>query len=62
MSEAIDLTKAKGNIRKEINHLLNGANLNLCLTCGTCSGGCPATGQIGHGPEKTAQNDCFWSG
>ncbi|MCF8033754.1 MAG: (Fe-S)-binding protein [Desulfarculaceae bacterium] len=23
---------------------LNGANLNLCLTCGTCSGGCPITG------------------
>lgn len=26
---------------------LSGANLNLCLTCGTCSGGCPITGTEG---------------
>ena len=52
MNVAIDLTKAKGNIRKEINHLLNGANLNLCLTCGTCAGGCPATGQMNMDPRK----------
>jgi Fe-S oxidoreductase len=29
---------------KEISDKLAGLNLNLCFTCGTCSGGCPITG------------------
>ncbi|KMY65784.1 oxidoreductase [Desulfocarbo indianensis] len=31
---------------------LEGVNLNLCLTCGTCSGGCPATGLMDMDPRK----------
>ena len=27
--------------------LPEGGNLNLCLTCGACSSGCPATGLEG---------------
>ncbi len=29
-----------------------GGNLNLCLTCGACSSGCPATGLEGMDPRK----------
>jgi ferredoxin len=35
---------------KEI--LPEGGNLNLCLTCGACSSGCPATGLGGMDPRK----------
>jgi len=35
---------------KEI--LPDGGNLNLCLTCGACSSGCPATGLTGMDPRK----------
>ncbi len=35
---------------KEI--LPHGGNLNLCLTCGACSSGCPATGLEGMDPRK----------
>ena len=35
---------------KEI--LPDGGNLNLCLTCGACSSGCPATGLEGMDPRK----------
>lgn len=40
MSEAIRPKK----LPEEVLEKLSGANLNLCLTCGTCSGGCPITG------------------
>ena len=29
-----------------------GGNLDLCLTCGTCAGGCPAAGIDGMDPRK----------
>lgn len=32
--------------------LPEGGNLNLCLTCGACSAGCPATGLEGMDPRK----------
>ncbi len=32
--------------------LPEGGNLNLCLTCGLCSAGCPATGLEGMDPRK----------
>ena len=32
--------------------LPKGGNLNLCLTCGACSSGCPATGLEGMDPRK----------
>ena len=39
-------------IDKVKNLLPEGGNLNLCLTCGTCSAGCPATGLEGMDPRK----------
>ena len=32
--------------------LPDGGNLNLCLTCGLCSSGCPATGLEDMDPRK----------
>jgi ferredoxin len=32
--------------------LPDGGNLNLCLTCGACASGCPATGLEGMDPRK----------
>jgi len=32
--------------------LPEGGNLNLCLTCGACASGCPATGLEGMDPRK----------
>lgn len=32
--------------------LPDGGNLNMCLTCGLCSAGCPATGLEGMDPRK----------
>jgi len=52
--EAIKLGGKKKSIFidkvKEI--LPEGGNLNLCLTCGACSSGCPATGLNGMDPRK----------
>lgn len=38
--EALEIKKAKDEIQEYLAHY----NLNLCLTCGTCVSGCPATG------------------
>ena len=32
--------------------LPEGGNLNLCLTCGACASGCPATGLMDMDPRK----------
>ena len=32
--------------------LPEGGNLNLCLTCGACASGCPATGLEGMDPQQ----------
>ncbi len=42
--DAIKLSEQKGEFRKKVEDLLPEGNLDLCLTCGTCSAGCPATG------------------
>jgi heterodisulfide reductase subunit C len=36
--------------------LPQGGNLNLCLTCGACVAGCPATGLLDMDPR----NSCVW--
>ena len=42
-------------------------NLNLCLTCGACSSGCPATGLSGMDPRKflrmaaLGMDDRYWN-
>jgi len=52
--EVIKLSEKKKSLFidkvKEI--LPEGGNLNLCLTCGACSSGCPATGLGGMDPRK----------
>ncbi|MEJ2725693.1 MAG: oxidoreductase, partial [Deltaproteobacteria bacterium] len=37
---------------KVVEILPRGGNLNLCLTCGACASGCPATGLEGMDPRK----------
>jgi len=53
-TEAVKLGKKKQNtFMDKIKELLpDGGNLNLCLTCGACSSGCPATGLEGMDPRK----------
>ena len=52
--EAIKLggTKKSKFIDKVKEILPEGGNLNLCLTCGACSSGCPATGLEDMDPRK----------
>jgi ferredoxin len=45
--------KKKSIFMDKVKDLLpDGGNLNLCLTCGACSSGCPATGLEGMDPRK----------
>ncbi len=52
--EAIKLGgKKKSTFIDKVKDLLpEGGNLNLCLTCGACSSGCPATGLENMDPRK----------
>ncbi len=52
--QAIKLSgKKKSTFIDKVKELLpEGGNLNLCLTCGACSSGCPATGLDGMDPRK----------
>jgi ferredoxin len=52
--EAIKLGgKKRSTFIDKVKELLpQGGNLNLCLTCGACSSGCPATGLEGMDPRK----------
>jgi len=52
--EAIKLGgKKKSIFMEKVQKMLpDGGNLNLCLTCGACSSGCPATGLEGMDPRK----------
>jgi ferredoxin len=52
--EAIQLGGKKGGtlIDKVKDLLPEGGNLNLCLTCGACASGCPASGLEGMDPRK----------
>ena len=55
MSEqAIDLNlRKKSTFKDKVMALLpDGGNLNLCLTCGLCASGCPATGLENMDPRK----------
>ena len=45
--------KKKSIFMDKVKELLpDGGNLNLCLTCGACASGCPATGLDGMDPRK----------
>jgi len=52
--EAIEIGgKNKSIFLDKVKELLpDGGNLNLCLTCGVCSSGCPATGLEDMDPRK----------
>jgi len=52
--EAIKLGGKKKSVFKDkvMQLLPEGGNLNLCLTCGMCSSGCPATGLENMDPRK----------
>jgi ferredoxin len=52
--EAIKISgKTKSAFIDKVKQLLpEGGNLNLCLTCGACSSGCPATGLEDMDPRK----------
>lgn len=54
MTEALTIGKEwKTEFKDKImSKLPNGANLNLCLTCGACASGCPATGLENMDPRK----------
>ncbi len=46
-------SKKQGMLIDEVKKLLpEGGNLNLCLTCGACASGCPATGLDKMDPRK----------
>ena len=53
-AEVVRLGKKKRSIfMDKVKELLpDGGNLNLCLTCGACSSGCPASGLEGMDPRK----------
>ena len=53
-SQPIEIKGSKKSIfLDKVKELLpEGGNLNLCLTCGACSSGCPATGLEGMDPRK----------
>ncbi len=45
--------KTKSTLKEEFAKVIpNGGNLDLCLTCGACSSGCPATGLRDMDPRK----------
>lgn len=44
--------KAERSFLDDIKDILPQGNLSLCLTCGLCSSGCPATGLEGMDPRK----------
>ena len=50
--EAINLIEQQGEFRKKVRELLPAGNLDLCLTCGACASGCPATGLEDMDPRK----------
>jgi ferredoxin len=52
MSDVIELEKLDCDFKEEILDRIPGANLDLCLTCGTCTGGCPASEQFDMDPRK----------
>lgn len=55
VSEAMAISgiDKSSTLKQKVADLLpDGGNLNLCLTCGTCSSGCPATGIADMDPRK----------
>ena len=57
-TDVIRMSKSGKSLFKDkvMDLLPDGGNLNLCLTCGACSSGCPATGL----EEWILGNFCAW--
>ena len=54
MGEAAELLiePKQSELVDKVKELLPDGNLNMCLTCGACSSGCPATGMHDMDPRK----------
>ena len=52
MSEVLVLKDKKSDLSKLVEEMFPDGNLGLCLTCGTCASGCPATGLMDMDPRK----------
>jgi len=53
MAETVDLTNKQTKFKDLVKSKIpNQGNLDLCLTCGACASGCPATGLEGLDPRK----------
>ena len=52
MAEAIKIDTLDCELKDAVLDKIPDANFDLCLTCGTCTGGCPASEQFGMDPRK----------
>ncbi len=52
MAEIIELDDFVSEFKEDILTRVPNANFDLCFTCGTCTGGCPAAEQFGMDPRK----------
>ncbi|MBU2549256.1 MAG: (Fe-S)-binding protein [Proteobacteria bacterium] len=52
MTDVLKLGDKKRELRQVVEQLVPDGNLGLCLTCGTCASGCPATGLMDLDPRK----------
>jgi Fe-S oxidoreductase len=52
MAEAIKIDELDIEFKAQVLELIPEAGFDLCLTCGTCTGGCPASEQFDMDPRK----------
>jgi heterodisulfide reductase subunit C len=52
MIDAMKLEEFSCDFKEDVAARIPEANFDLCLTCGTCTGGCPASEQYGMDPRK----------
>ena len=52
MTAAFNIDASKHDLKDRILQNVPDVNLDMCLTCGACTGGCPATGIMDMDPRK----------
>jgi len=52
MLDRLNITHQKTEIKDKVRELLPDGNFNICLTCGACASGCPATAILDMDPRK----------
>lgn len=52
MAKPLEVDKLEPSFKELVLDRVPEANLNLCLTCGTCTGGCPASELLDMDPRK----------